>query len=74
VDFAILDVNLGTERSAPVAEALRVRGVPFALANGYNESQLREEAFRNAPHLGKPIEFRLLSESIRRLKDGGEMP
>ncbi|MDG2535815.1 response regulator [Sphingomonas sp. HITSZ_GF] len=34
-DAAILDINLGGERSTPIAEALRQRGVPFAFASGY---------------------------------------
>jgi CheY-like chemotaxis protein len=32
---AILDINLAGERSTPIAEALRRRGVPFAFASGY---------------------------------------
>jgi hypothetical protein len=74
VDFAILDVNLGRKRSAPVAEALRVRGVPFALATGYEGRKLPEKAFRDAQHLGKPIDFHLLAETIRRLTDDRETP
>jgi CheY-like chemotaxis protein len=73
VDFAILDVNLGRERSTPVAEALRARGVPFALSTGYDASQLQEEAFKDAQHLGKPIAFHQLAETIQRLTDGREM-
>ncbi len=72
VDFAILDVNLGRERSTPVAEALRARGVPFALSTGYDGRQLPEEAFRDAQHLGKPIDFHRLAETIRRLTDAHE--
>jgi two-component SAPR family response regulator len=74
VDFAILDVNLGRERSTAVAEALRARRVPFALSTGYEGRQLPEEAFRDAQHLGKPIDFQRLAEMIRRLADGREMP
>lgn len=74
VDFAILDVNLGRERSAPVAEALRTRGVPFALATGYDGTQLPEAAFRDVQHLGKPIEFHRLAEAIRRLTEARETP
>ena len=70
VDFAILDVNLGRERSTPVADVLLARGVPFALSTGYDGSQLAEEAFRDAQHLGKPIDFPRLAETIRRLTDG----
>lgn len=36
-DFAILDFNLGTESSEPVADVLREAGVPFVLATGYAE-------------------------------------
>lgn len=36
-DFAILDFNLGSESSAPIAAALRERGVRFVLATGYSE-------------------------------------
>lgn len=36
-EMAILDYNLGTETSDPVAKALRDRGIPFALATGYGE-------------------------------------
>lgn len=68
VDFAILDVNLGRERSTPVAAALRARGVPFALATGYDSRQLAEEEFRDAQHLGKPIDLHRLTETIRRLR------
>lgn len=34
-DVAILDINLGGERSTPIARMLRDRGVPFAFASGY---------------------------------------
>lgn len=35
VDAAILDINLGGERSEPIALTLRARGVPFVFASGY---------------------------------------
>ena len=35
LDAAILDINLSGERSTPIADALRLRGVPFAFASGY---------------------------------------
>jgi AmiR/NasT family two-component response regulator len=66
-DFAILDVNLGSERSTPVAEVLSARGVPFAVATGYNDRQLLEQAFRNVPRLGKPLEHHLLVSALARL-------
>ena len=36
-DFAVLDFNLGTESSEPVAKKLVELGVPFWLATGYGE-------------------------------------
>lgn len=38
VAFALLDVNLGSEQSVPVAECLAERNVPFVLATGYGAS------------------------------------
>jgi CheY-like chemotaxis protein len=35
LDAAILDINLGGERSTTIAETLRRRGVPFVFASGY---------------------------------------
>jgi DNA-binding NarL/FixJ family response regulator len=69
-DFAIIDVNLGRERSALVAEALRERGVPFALATDYDRSQLPEEAYRDAPHLGKPLDHHRLVGALECLRGG----
>jgi DNA-binding NarL/FixJ family response regulator len=63
-DLALLDVNLGRERSTPVAEALRAAGVPFLLATGYDDAQLTEAAFRDAPRLGKPVDGRKLALAI----------
>ena len=38
-DFAIVDFNLGTESSEPVANLLREKGVRFVLATGYAEME-----------------------------------
>ena len=65
--FALLDVNLGRERSTPVAEALRARGVPFALATAYNAAQLPEPAFHGVPSVGKPLNLRLLRSLLAEL-------
>ena len=35
VTFAILDVNLGGEKSFPVADALDARGIPYIFMTGY---------------------------------------
>jgi CheY-like chemotaxis protein len=36
-EVAVLDVNLNEERSFPVADLLRARGIPFLFATGYAE-------------------------------------
>lgn len=44
IDVALLDVNLHGERSLPVAQALRRRGIPFVLATGYIASECDDYA------------------------------
>eukprot|EP01037_Dinobryon_pediforme_P001844 gene1844-1874_t len=38
ISFALLDINLGTETSIPIALALQEAGVPFAFGTGYGEA------------------------------------
>jgi light-regulated signal transduction histidine kinase (bacteriophytochrome)/CheY-like chemotaxis protein len=52
--FAILDVNLGSETSFPVADALREAGVPFAFGTGFGDSAAFPDRFRDAAVLQKP--------------------
>ena len=53
IDFAILDVNLAGETSYQVAEVLRLRGVPFIFASGYDPGSLRAD-FHDVAVLRKP--------------------
>ncbi|HET6522411.1 MAG TPA: response regulator [Geminicoccaceae bacterium] len=53
-DLALLDVELGGTRAAPVAAALAAAGVPFALVTGYPPTALVEPPFAGAPLLPKP--------------------
>lgn len=55
LDAALLDVNLLNETTAPVAAALRERGVPFVFATGYGASGL-PPGFEDAPVLQKPFQ------------------
>ena len=41
-DLAILDIGLGREKVYPVADALRVRDIPFVFATGYDASAIPE--------------------------------
>lgn len=52
---ALLDINLAGDRSFPLAELLRAKGVPFALCTGYGESAMVPESLRDAPTIVKPF-------------------
>lgn len=49
-DLAILDINLGTTNSFPVADELQKRGTPYVFATGYGEG-----ADLPVTHAGVPI-------------------
>jgi CheY-like chemotaxis protein len=65
LDLAVLDINLGGERSFPVAKILRERGVPFMFSTGYGTSGLPSE-FSGCPVLGKPFSPKALEETLAR--------
>jgi DNA-binding response OmpR family regulator len=69
IDLAVLDVNLGSARSYPIADILRDRAVPFIFATGYGRAGL-DEAYRSAPVVQKPYRIHeLLSCAEGALKD-----
>lgn len=53
LDAAILDINLGGKRSYGIADALRLRGIPFAFATGYGALGV-DPLHRGVPVLIKP--------------------
>jgi CheY-like chemotaxis protein len=63
LDAAILDINLFGERSTPIAEALRARGVPFVFASGYGSPP---EGF-GAAMIGKPYRAAEIDAALRGL-------
>lgn len=63
IDLAVLDVNLGGERSFPVAEVLRERGVPFIFSTGYGTAGLPPE-FIGCPVLAKPFSAKGLEDAL----------
>lgn len=65
LDAAILDVNLGRERSYPVAERLAAMGIPFAFATGYGAAGV--EWREGAPILCKPFDQQALQVLLRKL-------
>ena len=68
-DCAILDVNLANQKSFPVADALRERGLPFIFATGYG-SQGLDEAYGGINTLQKPFRAEELDRAIRQAIGG----
>lgn len=68
-DAAVLDVQLGVETAAPIAQALRSRNIPFLTLSGYSESQ-RPAAFDGAPMLVKPVRVPDLVAFLKRCLAG----
>lgn len=68
IAVAVLDFNLGSETSLPVAEALAARGVPFIFATGYGEQLALPPALDGQGVLKKPYTAinlrRMLGEAI----------
>jgi light-regulated signal transduction histidine kinase (bacteriophytochrome) len=71
VDAAILDVNLGTENSFPLAEELRARSIPFIFATGYNDSVNIPTGFKDIPVIRKPYSGDKLAACVLDLLTGG---
>ncbi|WP_375262392.1 response regulator [Palleronia sp.] len=65
LDIAVLDVNLGTERSYPIADRLSARGVPFLLSTGYAEV---EPSYSDRPRLQKPFSDQQFARALTDLR------
>lgn len=55
-DFALLDVNLRGEMVFPVADRLRLGGIPFAFVTGYDADTL-PGAYAEVPRMEKPVDL-----------------
>jgi CheY-like chemotaxis protein len=71
IDVALLDLELGGERSHPVAEALAARRVPFAFVSGHGRDAAEGSAHAGAPVLDKPFGRAALAAMLARLAKGG---
>ncbi|TDK38630.1 hybrid sensor histidine kinase/response regulator [Rhizobium deserti] len=65
-DIAILDVNLGSATSLPIAEELVRRQVPFVFATGYSDRSVIPASF-SAPVVRKPYEVDALLGAVRKV-------
>ncbi|MFN7024682.1 MAG: HWE histidine kinase domain-containing protein [Pseudorhizobium sp.] len=63
---AILDVNLGSGTSLPVAQELLRRGIPFVFATGYSDRAIIPDHL-DVPILRKPYEASVLIRTIIRV-------
>ncbi|MHA6288572.1 HWE histidine kinase domain-containing protein [Maricaulis sp. CAU 1757] len=66
IEFAMLDVNLGDQTSAEIAERLDRDGVPFMFATGYGESAGVTQSFPKAPVVQKPYDHRAVELALGR--------
>lgn len=71
-DIAILDINLGSDTSIPVARELHKRGIPFMFATGYADGVMVPEEFSHAPIIRKPYDEDALMSGIGLLVDSVE--
>ena len=65
-DAAMLDMNLNGNKSYPVADALKVRGVPFFFATGYGGYDM-SEVYRDRSVVMKPFGEEDLNRVFTRL-------
>ena len=61
--FAVLDINLGSEDSIPVARALREREIPFLFITGYDSVAAAE--FEGIQVIRKPASSSQITEAIQ---------
>ncbi len=69
-DYALLDVNLGSETALPVAAKLQEIGVPFIFTTGYGETTIGGEKMPEAPVVVKPYGAEAIERALAEL-DGG---
>jgi light-regulated signal transduction histidine kinase (bacteriophytochrome)/CheY-like chemotaxis protein len=65
--FALLDVNLGTENSLPVARILQASGVPFAFGTGYSKGIGPSDLFAHIPIVPKPYHRSKMTSALMQL-------
>jgi hypothetical protein len=61
---ALLDLNLGGETVAPLAEVLRALDIPFVLVSAHNRPELITPLLAGVPNVGKPADEHLLLAAL----------
>jgi len=72
-DAAVLDINLGSETSEPIARKLADAGIPFIAISGYSREQL-PAVFAGVGFLSKPLDHVQLVREIRRMTGKAAAP
>ncbi|MDZ7873480.1 MAG: HWE histidine kinase domain-containing protein [Rhizobium sp.] len=62
--IAILDINLGSDTSVPVAQELIRRGIPFVFATGYDDRSSVPEELLSVPVVRKPYDADALVKAL----------
>ncbi|WP_371261257.1 response regulator [Bradyrhizobium sp. th.b2] len=68
-DLAILDINLASRSSLPVAEVIKARKLPFILSTGYGADGIPPD-FADVPAIQKPFTVEALGRMINDLMGG----
>lgn len=68
-DFALLDVNLGSETSIPIANELSELGVPFIFVTGYGDQIELPDEHRHTVRMGKPFHSKMIVDAITKAKE-----
>lgn len=66
IDAAFVDVSLGEQTSADIADQLLARQIPFVFATGYTDMRMLPEHLRSVPRLAKPYAI----DDVRRIMQG----
>jgi CheY-like chemotaxis protein len=65
-DLAVLDINVGGNNIAPIAQIIANRGLPFIFCSGYG-SEGRPQSFQDRPALRKPFLIESLAAMIEKV-------
>jgi two-component system, response regulator PdtaR len=67
VSLAVLDLNLGSELSTPVAVSCIKRGISFLVASACDNLEVGGPAFEGVENIGKPYQPRIIFAALQRI-------
>jgi hypothetical protein len=70
-DAAVLDINLGSETSEPIARKLLDAGIPFIAISGYSREQL-PSIFDGERFRAKPLNYAQLLDDLVQITRRGQ--